>query len=56
MTVKENIAAALKQITVYTHNKQVSARLLYANRAANRGQSLQWCVNKTIQELLKDRR
>ena len=47
---------ALKQITRYTHNRNVSARLLYAKREDNRHQSLQWCVDKTIEELLRDRR
>ncbi len=56
MTVKTTIADALGQITRYTHNRAVSARLLYANRDNNRGKTLQWCVDKTIQELLRDKR
>ncbi len=56
MTVKTTIVDALKQITRYTHNREVSARLLYAMRKDNRHQDLQWCVDKTIQELLMDRR
>jgi hypothetical protein len=54
--VKTNVRAAVKQITRYTHNQQVAARLLYAMREDNRHRSLQWCVDKTIQELLRDRR
>lgn len=53
---KAQIDAALQQISRYTHNRQTSARLLYAQRQANKDHSLQWCVDKTIQELLRDRR
>lgn len=56
MPVKTTVDDAVKQVTRYTHNRNVSARLLYATREDNRHQSLQWCVDKTIEELLRDRR
>ncbi|WP_156119852.1 hypothetical protein [Leptolyngbya sp. KIOST-1] len=56
MQTQAQVAEALKQITRYTHNRQTSARLLYAVREDNRHQTLQWCVERTIAQLVRDRR
>ncbi|MGB3136252.1 MAG: hypothetical protein WBB18_05550 [Nodosilinea sp.] len=50
------VNSAVNKITAYTHNQDVSARLLRAAQLANRGRSLDWCVEKIIHDLVRDRR
>ncbi|QQE65733.1 hypothetical protein GFS31_24210 [Leptolyngbya sp. BL0902] len=50
------IRAAVKEISIYTHNEEISARLLHHTRLENRGKPLSWCVEKTIHDLVRDRR
>jgi hypothetical protein len=47
---------AVRKISTYTHNPEVAARLLQSTRKANMAQPLEWCVDKTIQDILRDRR
>lgn len=48
--------AAVKEIAVYTHHEPTAARLLHHTRLENRGKPLSWCVEKTIHDLVRDRR
>lgn len=55
-TTAATIATALTKITALTHDRKTSARLLLAIRDDNRHRSLDWCVQATIDQLLRDRR
>jgi hypothetical protein len=44
------------EISRYTHNRDVAQRLLHSTRQANRGRSLDWCAEKTIEDIIRDRR
>ncbi len=48
--------AAVKEISIYTHDEETAARLLHHTRIENRGKPLSWCVEKTIHDLVRDRR
>ncbi|PZV07832.1 MAG: hypothetical protein DCF32_06270 [Leptolyngbya sp.] len=50
------MAGAVRQISTYTHNSEVAARLLQSTRKANMGKSLDWCAEKVIEDILRDRR
>ncbi|MBE9140949.1 hypothetical protein IQ254_27750 [Nodosilinea sp. LEGE 07088] len=50
------VNSAVSKITTYTHNREVSARLLQATHLAHQGRSLDWCVEKIIHDLVRDRR
>jgi len=56
VAVKISIADAVRQINRYTHNKELSLRLLYRKRQEHRDKPLQWCVDVVIEQLVKDRR
>jgi hypothetical protein len=47
---------AIAEISRYTHNREVAARLLHSTRKANMGRSLDWCAEKTIEDIVRDRR
>jgi hypothetical protein len=55
-TAQATVATALNKITAYTHDRKTSARLLLAIRDENRQRSLDWCVQATIDQILRDRR
>jgi len=46
---------AVRQITPYIHNETTAARLLHSTRLAHKGKSLQWCVDKVIGDVVRDR-
>ena len=48
--------AAVRQISTYTHNPEVAARLLQSTRKANMSKSLDWCAEKVVGDILRDRR
>lgn len=52
----KTMALAVRKISTYTHNPEIAARLLQSTRKANMAQPLEWCVDKTIQDILRDRR
>ncbi|WOD37379.1 hypothetical protein [Nodosilinea sp. E11] len=53
---EREIGQAVSKITTYTHNYEVSVRLLHSTRQANMSKSLDWCAEKVIDDLLRDRR
>lgn len=53
---QREIGQAVSQITKYTHNYDVSVRLLSSTRQANMSKSLDWCAEKVIDDLMRDRR
>ncbi|MBW4486120.1 MAG: hypothetical protein KME14_26655 [Tildeniella torsiva UHER 1998/13D] len=53
---QREIGQAVSQITKYTHNYDVSVRLLHSTRQANMSRSLDWCAEKVIADILRDRR
>ena len=50
------IDAALHRVVVYTHSYDVAQRLLVATISTYRGRSFEWCVDKTIHDIVRDRR
>jgi hypothetical protein len=50
------ISQAVARITTYTHNQDVSVRLLRSTCQANMSKSLEWCTDKTIEDIIRDRR
>ena len=54
--VRMNVANAVKRINAYTHNRELSLRLLYNTRAMNKNRSLEWCADLVVQQLIRDRR
>jgi hypothetical protein len=55
-TAAATVATAIQRITTYTHDRRASARLLLAVREDNRHRPLDWCVQATIDQILRDRR
>jgi hypothetical protein len=55
-TAQATIATAIQKITVYTHDRRTSARLLLAIRDEHRHRPLDWCVQHCIEQILRDRR
>ena len=53
---QREIGQAVSKITTYTHNYDVSVRLLHSTRQANMSKSLDWCAEKVISDILRDRR
>jgi hypothetical protein len=53
---QREIGQAVSRITTYTHNYDVSVRLLHSTRQANMSKSLDWCADKVIEDILRDRR
>lgn len=53
---QQEIGQAVSKITRYTHNYDVSVRLLHSTRQANMSKSLDWCADKVIEDILRDRR
>lgn len=54
--VEHAVRNAISQVTAYTHNQEVASRLLEANMKRHLHQPLEWCVEKTIEDLIRDRR
>jgi hypothetical protein len=44
------------EISRYTHNRDVAERLLNSTTKKHQGRSVAWCAEKTIDDLIKDRR
>ena len=44
------------EISRYTHNREVAERLLHSTTKKHQGRSVAWCAEKTIDDLIKDRR
>lgn len=55
-TTPAQVRAAVREISVYTHQGKTAARLLYHTRLEHRDKPLRWCVEKTIGDLVRDRR
>jgi hypothetical protein len=53
---QREIGQAVSQITKYTHNYDVSVRLLNSTHQANMSKSIDWCAEKVIADILRDRR
>jgi hypothetical protein len=53
--MQTEVTDALRQVTRYTHDSKTSARLLNAALERNRQQTLEWCVELTIDQLVSDR-
>ncbi len=53
---QREVGQAVSQITKYTHNYDVSVRLLHSTRQANMSKSIDWCAEKVIADILRDRR
>jgi hypothetical protein len=53
---QREIGQAVSKITTYTHNSEVSVRLLNSTRQANMRKSMNWCAEKVIDDILRDRR
>jgi len=53
---QREIGQAVGKITTYTHNSEVSVRLLHSTRQANMSKSMDWCAEKVIDDILRDRR
>ncbi len=56
IATSKKMRAAVRQISIYTHHEETAARLLHHTRLENRGKPLEWCVEKTIHDLVRDRR
>lgn len=56
MATPAQMRAAVREISTYTHNEDTAARLLHHTRLENRDKPLSWCVEKTIHDLVRDRR
>lgn len=54
--VEHAVRNAISQVTAYTHNPEVASRLLEANMKRHLSRPLEWCVEKTIEDLIRDRR
>ena len=54
--VEQAIRSAISQVTAYTHNPDVASRLLEANMKRHLHRPLEWCVEKTIEDIIRDRR
>ncbi|HSP31472.1 MAG TPA: hypothetical protein VLO13_05605 [Halomonas sp.] len=53
---QREIGQAVSKITRYTHNAEVSVRLLHSTRQANMSRSIDWCADKVVDDILRDRR
>ncbi|MFQ4134768.1 hypothetical protein PGN35_000460 [Nodosilinea sp. PGN35] len=53
---QREIGQAVSKITRYTHNYDVSVRLLHSTHQANMSKSLDWCAEKVIGDIIRDRR
>lgn len=54
--VSPEMLEAIRRVAVYTHDAEVAGRLLHSTRQANMSKSINWCVEKTIEDLVRDRR
>lgn len=54
--VSAELLEAIRRVAVYTHDAEVAGRLLHSTRQANMSKSINWCVEKTIEDLIRDRR
>ena len=50
------IEAGLRRVVSYTHNYDVAQRLLNSTLSTYSGRPFEWCVEKTIHDLIRDRR
>lgn len=50
------VMEGIRRITGYTHNQETAYRLLKHTWEMNRGQSIEWCTEKCIDDLIRDRR
>lgn len=50
------MSVAVRKISTYTHDHDVAARLLHSTRQANMSKSLDWCAEKVIDDIVRDRR
>lgn len=53
---QREIGQAVSKISRYTHNREVSERLLHSTHQANMSKSLDWCAEKVIADIVRDRR
>jgi hypothetical protein len=44
------------EISRYTHNREVAERLLHSTTKVHQGRSVAWCTEKTIEDIVRDRR
>ncbi|MBD2107420.1 hypothetical protein [Nodosilinea sp. FACHB-13] len=54
--VEHAVKHAISQVTAYTHSHEVASRLLEATMKRNLSRPLNWCVEKTIEDIIRDRR
>lgn len=55
-STQREVGQAVSRITTYTHNYDVSVRLLHSETGRNPGRSVGWCAEKVIDDLVRDRR
>ncbi len=55
-STQREVGQAVSRITTYTHNYDVSVRLLQAEKGRNPGRSVGWCAEKVIDDIVRDRR
>ncbi len=54
--INDELQQAIHKITIYTHNRDVSARLLREAFEQNPDQPTQYCVTRVLEKLMRDRR
>jgi hypothetical protein len=54
--VSGEMLEAIRRVAVYTHDAEVAARLLHSTRQSNMSKSINWCTEKTIEDIIRDRR
>lgn len=53
---QKEVGQAVSKITAYTHNYEVSVRLLQSEKGRNPDRSVVWCAEKVIDDIVRDRR
>lgn len=53
---QQEIGQAVSKVSRYTHNYDVSVRLLHSTRQSYPDKSMDWCAEKVINDILRDRR